>query len=91
MNSKLNITIELWQKKDWYLAKSPELDFVAQSKTAEDAKSNLFQVINIQFQEMEEAGTLIDYLAECGFEINDSTISPLNQIIGFEKNTVQIG
>lgn len=45
---KLNITIELWQKENWYLDKSPELDFVAQGKTAEEAKSNLFEVIKIQ-------------------------------------------
>ncbi len=91
MNTKLNITIELWQKKDWYLAKSPELDFVAQGTTAEEAKSNLVEVINIQFQEMRELGTLTDYLDECGFEVKDSIISPLTQIIGFERNTVQIG
>lgn len=52
MYMKLNITIELWHKKDWYLAKSPELDFVAQGKTAEEAKKNLFEVINIQFQDL---------------------------------------
>ncbi len=90
MNTKLNITIELWQKKDWYLAKSPELDFIAQGKTAEEAKSNLLEVINIQFQEMKEMDTLTDYLEECGFEVTDSIISPLTQIVGFEKNTVQI-
>ncbi len=88
---KLNFTIELWQKEDWYLAKSPELDFVSQGRTAEEAKSNLSEVINIQFQEMEEIGTLMDYLTECGFEVKDSTISPLNEIIGFERSTVQIG
>ncbi len=88
---KLDFAIELWQKKDWYLAKSPELDFVAQGKTAEEARSNLFEVINIQFQEMKEMGTLMDYLAECGFEVKDSAISSLNEIIGLEKNSVQIG
>lgn len=88
---KLNITIELWQKKGWYLAKSPELDFIAQGKTAEEAKSNLFEVINIQFHEMEEMGTLMDYLAECGFEVKDDTISPVNEIVGFERSIVQIG
>ncbi|HDZ00153.1 MAG TPA: hypothetical protein ENH52_01630 [Nitrospirae bacterium] len=35
---KLNITIELWQKGNWYLAKAPELDFIAQGKTVEEAK-----------------------------------------------------
>ena len=87
---KLSITIELWQKENWYLAKSPELDFIAQGKTAEEAKRNLFEVIEIQFREMEEMGTLKDYLTECGFEIKDDTIAPKNEIIGFEKLTLQV-
>ena len=87
---KLNITIELWQKGNWYLAKSPELDFIAQGKTAEEAKNNLLEVIKIQFYEMEETRTLKDYLAECGFEIKDDTIAPMNEIIGFERLTLQV-
>ena len=62
----LNITIELWQKDKWYIAKSPELDFVSQGKTGEEAKKNLIEVINIQFHEMEEMGTLHEYLSEDG-------------------------
>ncbi len=87
---KLNITIELWQKENWYLAKSPELDFIAQGETAEEAKSNLFEVIKIQFHEMEEIGTLEDYLAECSFKVKDDTITPMNEIIGFERLTLQV-
>ncbi len=87
---KLNITVELWQKGDWYLAKSPELDFIAQGKTAEEAKSNLFEAIKIQFHEMEEMGTLNDYLTECGFKVKDNTIAPMNEIIGFERLTLQV-
>ena len=35
-------------------------------------------------------GTLKDYLTECGFEIKDDTIAPKNEIIGFEKLTLQV-
>ncbi len=87
---KLNLVVELWQRGNWYLAKSPELDFVAQGKTFEEAKRNLFEVIKIQFQEMEKMQTLKDYLAECGFEIKDATIVPTNEMIGFEKLTFEI-
>lgn len=87
----LNITVELWQKGGWYTAKSPELDFVSQGRTREEAKKNLEEVINIQFQEMEEMGTLEEYLAECGFEIENDTIIPKNEIIGFEKSSLYIG
>ncbi len=86
----LNFTIEIWQKGKWFLAKSPELDFIAQGKTAEEAKRNLFEVIKIQFHEMEEIGTLNDYLTECGFEIKDDTVIPINEIIGFEKLSFKV-
>ena len=87
---KINIAIELWQKGKGYLAKSPELDFIAQGKTADEAKSNLFEVIKIQFKEMEEMGTLKGYLDECGFEINDVIITTTNMVIGFERLTLQV-
>ncbi len=64
---RLRATVELWQKGNWFLAKVPELDFIAQGKTMEEAKSNLNEVINIQFREMKEMGTLDEYLTECGF------------------------
>ena len=64
---RLRATVELWQKGNWFLAKIPELDFIAQGKTMEEAKSNLNEVTNIQFREMREMGTLDEYLAECGF------------------------
>lgn len=87
----LNITIELWRKAGWYVARSPELDFISQGKTPEEARKNLEEVINIQFQEMAELGTLEEYLAECGFEIENDTIIPKNEIIGFEKSSLHIG
>lgn len=87
---QLKATIELWKKGKWCIAKVPELDFVAQGKTIEEAKTNLLEVINIQFAEMKEMGTLDDYFAECGFVIKDDTIEPENEIIGFEKQVMQV-
>jgi len=86
----LNITIEIWQKGNWYIAKSPELDFVSQGKTREEAKKNLIEVINIQFNEMQEMGTLQEYFSECGFKIKDDTIFPKNEIIGFKKYSLEL-
>ncbi len=87
---KLKATIELWQKGKWCIAKIPELDFVAQGKTIEEARTNLAEVIRIQSAEMKEMGTLEDYLAECGFIIKDDTVEPENEIIGFEKQVLQV-
>jgi predicted RNase H-like HicB family nuclease len=88
---KLSVTIELWRKGNWYVARSPELDFISQGKTPEEARRNLEEVINIQFQEMTEMGTLEEYLEECGFEVEKDRIIPMNEIIGFEKSSVEIG
>lgn len=87
---RLKATIELWQKGDWCIAKMPELDFVAQGKTIEEAKINLTEVVRIQFKEMRGMGTLDDYLAECGYVIQGDTVVPENEIIGFERQTMQV-
>jgi len=49
---ELHITIEIWRKGNWFLAAAPELDFVSQGRTLEEAKKNLLEVIKIQFDEM---------------------------------------
>ena len=86
----LNITIEIWQKSAWFIAKCPELDFVSQGKTREMAKKNLLEVIQIQFEEMKEIGTLAEYLSECGYEKQNNTIVPKIEMIGSEKHSVQV-
>jgi len=62
--AELSITIEIWRKGKWFLARAAELDFVAQGRTAEEARKNLQEVIKIQFEEMREMGTLEEYLAD---------------------------
>lgn len=32
----INITIEVWQKGKWFIAKCPELDFIAQGTTRDE-------------------------------------------------------
>jgi len=36
----LKITIEVWRKGKWFVAKCPELDFASQGKTHDEAKKN---------------------------------------------------
>ncbi len=85
---ELNITIEIWRKGKTYLASAPELDFISQGRTFEEAKKNLLEVIDIQFEEMTEMGSLDEYLQECGFLIEGNNIVPQKEIIGFEKSVV---
>jgi len=88
--TNLKVTIETWQKGRWFLAKIPELDFVAQGRTLDEAKTNLFEVVKIQFDEMREQGSLDEYLSECGFLIKGDTIEPQTEIMGFEKHLLQV-
>lgn len=90
-NINIRATIELWRKRDWFIAKLPELDFIAQGRTADEAKANLNEVIKIQFDEMKELGTLDDYLEECGFVVKGDTVEPASEMIGFEKRLVKVG
>jgi len=86
----LNITVEIWKKGKWFIAKCPELDFISQGKTSDKAKKNLIEVIKIQFEEMEEMGTLDDYLAECGYEKRNNNIIPLMEMIEYGKYSLQV-
>ncbi len=38
-----------------------------------------------QFEEMDEIGTLNEYLAECGYDKHNGAIVPKIEMIGFEK------
>jgi len=87
---KLGLTIETWQKGNWYVARCPELDFVSQGPSVAEAKRNLLEVIQIQFEEMTALGTLEDYLSECGYKRENGSLIPQSDLIGFEKSIVQV-
>ncbi len=87
---QLQLTIEVWKKGNWYLARAPELDFISQGKTPKEARKNLLEVIRIQFREMRGMGTLEDYLIECGFETKGHKIRPQSEILSFEKSMVSV-
>lgn len=87
---KMQLIIEVWKKGNWFLARAPELDFISQGKTPEEARKNLLEVINIQFEEMKGMGTLEEYLLEYGFEIKDDELKPQSEMIGFEKSVISL-
>ena len=88
---QLQLTTEIWKKDSWFVVKCRELDFVTQGVTIEESKKNLLEVIDIQFEEMVETGTLHDYLAECGYSIKNDIAVSRNEMVGFEKYAVQVG
>jgi predicted RNase H-like HicB family nuclease len=72
------------------LARAPELDFISQGRTPEEARKNLLEVISIQFEEMKNMGTLEEYLHECWFKAKGDELSPQIEIIGFEKSAISV-
>ena len=83
MNIEFNI--EIVKKGKWYIARAPELDFVTQGSTLDEARKNLLELIEIQFEEMQEMNTLDEYLEECGFS---QTEKP--EFIGIERRGIRI-
>jgi predicted RNase H-like HicB family nuclease len=84
------ITIEIWQKGRWFISKCPELDFISQGASPEEAKRNLLEVIQIQFEEMAALGTLEDYLLECGFVRENGSFTPQLEMVGLERSALQV-
>ena len=87
---QLQVTIEIWQKGEWYVATCPELDFVSQGPSPKEARHNLLEVIEIQFEEMSALGTLEDYLLECGYVKDNGKLVTQSEMISFEKSAVQV-
>ena len=87
---RLPLTIEILRRGNWYVARTPELDFISQGRTHDEAKTNLLEVMKIQIAEMKEMGTLEEYLVECGFGLNASDNIQYPEFVGFEKAVVTV-
>ena len=87
---QIKVTIQIWRKGEWCVARCPELDFVSQGESPEEARRNLLEVIQIQFEEMQALGTLDDYLQECDYTRENGTLVPNTEMVGFEKSSIQV-
>ncbi len=86
----LKFTVQIWDKGLWYVARCPELDFVSQGSSPEEARRNLLEVIQIQFEEMSRLGTLDDYLSECGYLRANGMLTPQTEMVRLEKSALQV-
>jgi predicted RNase H-like HicB family nuclease len=86
----LKITIEFWREDELYIANCPELDMLAQGYSLDEARKNLYEVIEIQFEEMKDMGTLDQFLEDTGYELQDGIITSSREIIGFDKSFVRL-
>ena len=58
----LVVTEEIWKEGNMYTAYCPELDVASCGRDIEEARKNLFEVIEIQLEETEKLGTLKSFL-----------------------------
>lgn len=86
----LKITIEFWKEGSIFVACCPEIDMVAQGYSLEEAKKNLLEVIEIQFEEMKEMGTLEGFLKDMGFDSRGEILESSREIVGFDKSFVKV-
>jgi len=87
---ELKITTEVLQRGRRFVARCPELDLVSQGASAEEAKRNLLETIEIQFEEMNELGSLDDFLAECGYHREAPSWEPGVELVGMERAALQV-
>jgi predicted RNase H-like HicB family nuclease len=84
-------TIEIWKEGGMFTVYCPELDVASCGPTAEKAKKNLKEVIEIQLEETAKLGTLKDFLAEAGYAIEDEVLKTERKIVGFEELSIPVG
>ena len=58
----LVVTEEIWKEGNMYTAYCPELDVATRGRDVEEARENLREVIEIQFEETAKLGTLKAFL-----------------------------
>lgn len=86
----VKITMEFWREGKFYIAHSPELDMIAQGNSLEEAKRNLIDVIEIQFEEMKKMGTLDEYLAEAGYISRNNLMESEKEIVSLDKTFITL-
>jgi hypothetical protein len=90
---KLRFSEELWKEGDMFVSYAPELDIAACGETVEQAKRNLIEVVQINFDEMRKLGTLDTFLREAGFNptVEEKKIVKLDkELIGFETREIAV-
>ena len=88
---KIIATVEIWKEGEMFTAYCPELDVASCGHTAEEAKKNLSEVIEIQLEETAKLGTLKDFLVEAGYAIENEVLKTEKKIVGFEELSIPVG
>ena len=83
---KLKFAEEVWKEGGMFVGHAPELDIAACGATPDQARTNLLEVIQINFEEMRKLGTLDKFLRDAGFDPSTAdaeVLSPGKELLEF--------
>jgi predicted RNase H-like HicB family nuclease len=73
----LEYTVQIWQEGTQFVAHAMPLDVMSAGATPQDARSALYEAVDLFLQTAADVGTLDDVLEECGYSRNrGSWVSP---------------
>ena len=90
---RIHFTEELWREGTMFVSYAPELDMAACGETAEQARRNLLEVVEISFQDMRQRGTLAEYLREAGYPSDVGVADDIRldkELVGFEAVAIAL-
>lgn len=88
---KLKFSEEVWKEGNMFVGYAPELDIAACGENPEQARTNLLEVIQINFDEMRKSGNLDHFLRDAGFDrstTDDGVLSPSKQLLEFKMREI---
>jgi predicted RNase H-like HicB family nuclease len=88
---KIKLTEEIWKEDNMYVSYCPELDIASCGKDILEAKNNLSEAIQINFEETKKMDTFDKFLAEAGFTTDENnTLVLRKELIGFSPIEVLV-
>ena len=70
MDKVIYFTEQIFKEGNTYSSYCPELDIASCGNTIEEARKNLYETIEIVFEECRKKGTLKAFLEEMGYSVN---------------------
>ena len=87
---KTVITVEIWKEGNMFTSYCPELDVASCGHTAEEARKNLIEVIEIQLEETAKLGTLKNFLEEAGYVLEADMLKTEKKMIDFKEISIPV-
>ena len=87
---RMVVHLKLWEM---FVSYAPELDIGACGESVEQAKRNLMEVVQINFDEMRKLDTLDRFLQEAGFDISteqEAVVGLDKELIGFATREIAL-